>query len=81
MRSSCILIGILFCVVFLVSATKWDRPCSPVVYNISSSRRVPFWHCRPVFSLKADMTHGAIAGPQTGSMSTLCLTHMMTAAG
>ena len=28
--------------VFLASASKWDRPCSPVVYNISSSRHVPF---------------------------------------
>ena len=30
---------------------------------------------------EADMKHGAIAGTQTSSMSTLCLTHMMTAAG
>ena len=31
--------------------------------------------------MKADMKHGTIAGPQTYSMSTLYLTHMMTAAG
>ena len=81
MRSSCILIGLLIHVVFLASASKWDRPCSPVIYNISSSRHVPCLHCRPVLALKADMKHGASVGPQTSSMSTSCLTHMMTAAG
>ena len=48
--------------VFQASASRWDRPCSPVVYNISSSRHVPFWHCLwPVVILKADMKPGAFA--------------------
>ena len=50
MRSSFVLFGLLIRV-FLGSASKWDRPCSPVVYNISSSRYMPFWHCRPVVIL------------------------------
>ena len=37
----CILIGLLIHVVMLPLASKGDRPCSPVIYNISSSTYVP----------------------------------------